>query len=86
MLVERRSSRARLYRDFTWWLKVVFAGRWSTLWRAAAGSGAAFESPAPELPCMLAPCSALGLGAAPADPSAPGVRGRLAQLFGKGAA
>lgn len=52
---------------------------------AAAGSGPAFESPAPGR-CVLAPCSVLGLGVPPADLCAPVVPGRRAQLFGKGTA
>lgn len=56
-----------------------------TAGRAAAGSGPAFESPAPGL-CALAPCSVLGPGVPPADLCAPVVPERRAQLFGKGAA
>lgn len=93
LLIEWRGSRARLYREGALRLEVGVAGCWRaigdcsvTAGRTAAGSGAAFESSAPGRLCTLAPCPALGPSTAPADPCAPRVPGRQAQLFGKGAA
>lgn len=68
------------------WLEGASVTAVFTAGRAAAGSGAAFESPAPGRLCTLAPCLALGPRAAPADLCTPRVPGRRAQLFGKGAA
>lgn len=52
-----------------------------TAGRAAAGSGPAFESPAPGR-CVFAPCSVFGRGVSPVDLSSPVIPGRRTQLFG----